>query len=126
MSLFQGSYRPLGDAIAVDVAILDPTGAQLSGFDASRPATAAITNVPSSATSVTILAANAARRQVIIQNKSTKVLYLAFAATATLSLFTVIVAANGVYESPLNGYTGLITGIWSAVNGSAVVTEVTT
>ena len=126
MGLFQGAYRLLTNSVAVDVAVVDGNGDQLTGFDGSRPANSTITSVGSSIASVTLAAANAARRQLVIQNNSTKVLYIAFAATATSSAYTVKLAAGGVYESPLNGYTGIVTGIWAAVNGNAIVTEVTT
>ena len=127
MGLFQGSYRTLGDARAVDVVILDQFGVPLSGFDHSRPANAAITAVPSSAVSVVLLAANPARREFYIQNKSGKILFIAFGATATTALYTATLAKDGVFPGHLNGYTGVISGIWSGTDGNgAVVTEVTT
>lgn len=108
------------------VAVYDANGVQLSGFDSSRPATATLTSVPSSATSVSILAANAARRQVIVVNESSKTLFLAFAATATQTAYTVSVAGGATYVSPINSYTGVISGIWATANGNARVTEITT
>ncbi len=126
MGLFPGSVRPLTNSSPIDVAMVDGNGDQVTGFDSSRPANATITSVPSSVSSVTILAANAARRSVVITNDGTKVLKIAFAATATATAFTYSIPANATLELPLNGYTGVISGIWNAVNGNARITEVTT
>lgn len=120
------SIFELGDTRAKAVAVVDAAGVQLSGFDHSRPATATITSVASSPTSVSLAAANAARRGLVITNDSTKILYIAFAATATVSAWTYKLGAGATVELPLNGYTGIVTGIWSAVNGSARITEITT
>src|SRR5579859_3207349 len=114
------SQIPLPNDIRADAtAIFDVNGNQLSGFDSSRPSTAAITSVPSSITSVTLLAANLARRRVIIVNESSKTLFVAFGATASATAYAVSIAGNQTYQGPLNDYTGQITGIWSAVNGNA-------
>lgn len=86
--------------------------------------TAVLTNVASSITSVTILASNANRKQAIIYNDSTKKLYLKFGATASTTSFTILVFRDSYYEVPGN-YSGIIDGIWDAVNGSARVTEIT-
>lgn len=116
------------DLRAAVVGIFDPAGNQLSGFDSSRPANAAITTIPVSPTSGVILAANAARRQVIVTNESSKTLYLAFAATASVSSYTIPVPSGQTVTLTLNGYTGVISGIWSAADAShnARVTEITT
>lgn len=127
MGLYQGSFTELdADVRAADVAIRDSAGNQLSGFDSTRPANAALTSVAGSATSVTILAANAARRKFYVHNDSAKNLKLAFAATASATAFTILLGAGAAYESPLNGYTGIVTGIWTSAAGFARVTEVTT
>lgn len=91
----------------------------------AAPANAALTSVNSSTSSVTLLTANANRRKFIIVNAGTKILYIAFAATATTSAYTVALAANGVYESEVGDYSGIVTGVWSAVNGAAKITEIT-
>lgn len=126
MSLSPSQIVLTNDIRAAAVAVFDPTGLQLSGFDSSRPSTAAITSVASSAASVTLLPANAARRRVIIVNESTKTLFVAFAATATATAYTVSLAGGATYQGALNDYTGIITGIWSVVNGNARITEITT
>ena len=118
------STRQLSDARAIDVALLDTAGNQLSGFDTSRPATAAHTTVPSAAVSTTLLAANPARRSFILWNNSNKTLYVIFGATATLTAFTFVLGPGGNYESKMDDYTGIISGIWNAANGDAQVTEI--
>ena len=85
--------------------------------------TAVLTSVASSVSSVTIAAANTARRMLLIYNDSTSVLYLAYAATATATAFTIKLPAASLYEMPSPVYTGIVTGIWSSANGSARVTE---
>lgn len=86
--------------------------------------TGAGTSVASSVTVQTILAANDARVGATVYNESTAVLYLALFAGATLTAYTVQVPANSYREIPF-GYTGIITGLWFAANGSARVTELT-
>lgn len=84
-------------------------------------------NVASSASSVTVLAArtDAARIGSTVFNDSTAILYLLLdSAAASATNYTVQVAAGGYYETPAN-YQGQLTGIWSAANGNARVTELT-
>lgn len=85
-------------------------------------ATSVLANVASSATSVTIQAANANRLGLTIFNDSTALLYVKFGTTASATSYTVQVAAGGYYEVPLD-YTGRVDGIWAAANGFARVTE---
>lgn len=87
--------------------------------------TATESNVASSASSGTILAANANRIGATVYNDSTQVLYLLLGTgPASSTVYTVQMAAAGYYETPF-GYTGVITGIWASANGSARVTELT-
>lgn len=87
-------------------------------------ANAILTNVASSATSVTILPANSARLKVTIWNNSTAILYISFSSTASsTTACSVKLVADQFYEVPSN-YTGAITGIWASANGAARVTEI--
>jgi hypothetical protein len=86
--------------------------------------TATISQVPSATTSEVILAANANRKGATIFNDSTKILFLAAGPTAAAAAYTVQLATKAYYEVPY-GYTGVISGIWQAVNGTAQVTEFT-
>lgn len=87
--------------------------------------TATKANVAGSVSSVTILAANNNRKQALIYNDSTALLYLDLTGgTASSSSYSVQVPAQGYFELPPQPiYTGLITGIWSVATGNARVTE---
>lgn len=96
----------------------------MSEFTLRTSSLATLSSVASSASSVTILAANPARRGASIANTSTAILYLWIGggtATATTG-HSVQMAANTYFELPY-GYTGAITGIWASANGRANVTE---
>jgi hypothetical protein len=86
--------------------------------------TTTVAQVASSATVVTLLAANTARMGATIFNQSTSVCYVKLGSGASATSYTVRMSANAYYEVPF-GYTGIITGIWAAVNGNAYVTELT-
>jgi hypothetical protein len=86
--------------------------------------TGTLANVASSATSVTVLASNAARLGATIHNDSTEILYVKFGTTASATSYTVKMVADAYYEVPF-GYTGRIDGIWANANGNARVTELT-
>ena len=95
----------------------------------ARAATATLTNVSSSASSVTLIASNANRLGGSIYNDSNSVLYLKFGSSASSTSFNVLLASNlsgigGYFEIP-NGYTGIVTGIWTTATGSARVMELT-
>jgi hypothetical protein len=90
------------------------------------PADAAtIAKVDSSATNIMLLAANTSRRKVIIFNNSTAYLYIKFGTDASTDSFTVKISAGNYFELPSPSYTGRIDGIWSDVNGNAMITEIT-
>lgn len=115
--------------IAGSVTISDGSGpvtvdGTITSTDA-RPATSVLASVAASVSSVVLRAANAARLGLTIFNDSTAILYLAFAATATTSAYTVKIGPGDYYELPRPVYTGDISGIWSAANGNARVTAVT-
>jgi hypothetical protein len=89
----------------------------------ARAATASLTSVASSATTVQLLAANTARRGVIIYNESTAVLFVKFGTTASNTSYTLQLAANTSWTMADPIYTGRIDGIWAAANGNARITE---
>jgi hypothetical protein len=89
---------------------------------------ATLTQPASSASSVTILAANSATSGWTVCNSSTAVLYLAKAATATTAAYTLAFPPAGTVpqcytEEGPSAYRGILTGIWSAANGNAIVTQ---
>lgn len=102
-------------------AATEATLAALNGK--SSPATAALSSVAASVTTVSILASNAARKGFVLVNDSASIVYVAFAATATATAFTYMLKANSVVESPNWVYTGAISGIWVSAVGSLRVTE---
>lgn len=107
-----GDYNPLA------------TDTQGRMYVVQKAPTATLTNVNSSATNVTVLAANTARIGAQFYNDSTAILYLKFGTTATTTSFTVPLATATYYELP-GGYTGNIDGIWASANGAVRVTELT-
>jgi hypothetical protein len=113
-------HRPFG---ASEVA-LDSSGNQI--FTPSTTSTATFASVASSASAVTLLAANSSRKTASIFNDSTAVLYVAEFPTATATVsatsYTAQIAPGGFY-TPATEYNGLIQGIWASANGFAKVTE---
>jgi len=79
-------------------------------------------NVASSATVVTIAAANNARKMICIYNDSTSTLFLKMGSAASATSYSVEIEAAGYYE--MSNYKGIYTGLWSSANGYARVTEV--
>jgi hypothetical protein len=80
-------------------------------------------SVSSSITSTALLQSNINRTGVTIYNDSTANLYLKLAGgTVSINNFTVKIRPDGYYEVPFN-YSGIILGIWDAVNGFARITE---
>lgn len=88
-----------------------------------RPTTATPANVSSSATNVTLFAADGTTNARTIYNDSTAVLYVKFGATASATSFTVPLAAGAYYEFPQPVYAGQVDGIWASANGAARVTS---
>ncbi len=113
------------DYVVPEVALA--AGTTVSVTPVTPPATAALTNVSNSASSVAVLASNASRKGATIFNDDTittgATLYLKFGTTASATSYTVAVVAQGYYEVPA-GYTGRIDGIASAATGTARVTEI--
>lgn len=85
--------------------------------------TAVPARVTSSATSVTLKAASATHLGFRIMNESTAVLYAKYGATASVTDYTVQIAAGGYLEE--NVYSGRVDGIWVTANGAAQVTPLT-
>jgi hypothetical protein len=106
------------------------TGAPLVDQFITGTYPASPTNVPAANADTALLAANAARRGLIVSNDSTAKLYVLFdgsgAGAASAANFTYVVPAGGTLElNPLPAFTGRVRGFWSAANGSAGVTEIT-
>jgi uncharacterized phage-associated protein len=86
-----------------------------------------VTSVASSATNVTLLAANPNRKGVIIFNDSTQVVFVKMGVTASATSFTYRLTSNSTLELPLlaNGrpWSGQVDAIWNSANGNARITE---
>jgi hypothetical protein len=124
----------LGQALAAASVPVVLTASQLSTLtpltsvttSETTSSTATLTNVSGSATSVSILASNASRKNAMFFNDSSATLYLKFGTTASTTSYTVQLVSNAYYELPVGKiYTGAIDGIWSAANGAVRVTELT-
>lgn len=102
--------------------IITNTGNAATGV--ATGATATLTQPASSLTTAVFSALNLNRKGWAVYNDSTANLLIAFAATTTATAYTVKVPAGQYYEIPFRGYTGIISGLWDAVNGSARVTEI--
>lgn len=108
----------------VKAVMSDTSGAASTPIDQSAAATS-LANVASSASSVTLQAANTARRGWTAFNDSSQVLYVKFGATASATSYAAKIPAGGYFEMPRPIYTGVIDGIWASAQGSAKVTEIT-
>jgi hypothetical protein len=95
------------------------------GTGAAGSSTATLSNVASQATNINLLAANSARKGVIIINDDANALLIKYGATASATSYTVSIPGSGGYwEMPVPLYTGAIDGIWTADgSGSARITE---
>jgi len=108
------------------VTLVDSAGTPTGGSPAAF-STATATQVAASATAVTILAANTARRGATFYYDAAAILYLLpGAGTPTASVYQIKMGSGlyTYYELP-PGYTGIVKGIWSAATGSVDVVEYT-
>lgn len=96
--------------------------AQAATVQPVTSSTANATTVPSATASTTLLAANSNRKGATIYNSSTATLSLELGATAAAATAPIVMLPSDYYEVPF-GYTGQISGIWSAANGNAIVRE---
>jgi hypothetical protein len=99
-----------------------------TGYDLRRgkaPALRAngkVAAIAAAVASTTLLYANGARRGCAVYNDSTATLYLKLGPAASSEDWSVSLADGDYYEPPA-GYRGEISGVWSAANGQARVTE---
>jgi len=100
------------------------TGGTALNVNFSRPSTSSVTNVSAAVATTTLLVANVSRAGAAIYNDTTATCYLKLGASATTTSFTIALGRYEYYEVPF-GYTGIITGYWTAATGTARVTELT-
>jgi len=121
-----GDWSPwkVNDVGALWVAVSDPVTVTGAVTSANKSGTSALTDVAASASSVTILSANAARNYAMIHNDSVSAtLKLKYGATASATSFTGQPIRPGQSAFIDDGYTGRIDGIWDAAVGTARITE---
>lgn len=108
-------------------AIINADGSlRVSETGGGASATWATVDVASSASAVTLKAANANRRGLIIANDSTSLLYVLYGSgTPSASLFTYAVGPGATLEMAQPLYTGIVKGVWVSANGTAGVSEAT-
>ena len=80
-------------------------------------------SVNSGTVSGTILASNTNRNGLLLFNDSTAAFYFNFGTVASTSNYSLKMESGSYYEMNQPIYKGVITGLWSAVNGSLKVTE---
>lgn len=85
---------------------------------------ATVTAVAASVTAVTLFVGTGQVAYRSVYNDSTSTLYLKYGSSSSTALYTAQVQPQGFYDIPGSIYTGLVTGIWLAANGSAMCTEV--
>lgn len=82
----------------------------------------AMTSVNSAATSTALLGENGTRGGLIITNTDANRLYVAFDTTATTSAYSFFLDSGSTFG--VEGYTGAVSGIWSADgSGAALITS---
>lgn len=88
--------------------------------------TAMLNNINSSTSSVQLLAANATRLGMVIVNDSNQPMYVAFAATASTTAYSLVLQPADTYETSSLVYTGAVSAIWTGTpSGAARITELT-
>ncbi len=121
---FEAGVSVIVDASGVRAKSLAISAAGAAKVEPAVAVSATLSNVASSASNVTLLASNAARKGAAIYNDSTQILYVKFGATASATSFVVAMAAASYYEFPQPVFTGIVDGLWAAAQGSARVTEI--
>jgi hypothetical protein len=125
-----GDYQQtvtVGDGVnAGRVAGVDSTGNLKTRGIPVGSTTGTMSSLAGSVSSVTLLAANAARVSFAIFNDSASILYVAMSSVASTTSYTFQLNPGAYYEPPAGFlYTGVIAGIWVTATGSARITEFT-
>jgi hypothetical protein len=113
-----------GNDQLVTLATIESGGVHKQVLSLPKASTGTVAQVASSASVVTLQAANAARLALIIFNDSDADLYVKCGSAASLTSYTAKLLAGGYFSVP-DIYTGIVTGIWSSANGYAYMTEFT-
>lgn len=104
---------------------ISPSGGSLA-TNRTAASAATLANVAYSASNVTLAAANANRKGLLVHNDTDKICYIKFGATASTTSFTKKLAAGADWAFPEPMYLGIVDIIWEAAGtGAARVTELT-
>lgn len=79
--------------------------------------------VAASIVSVTLKAANADRKELLVDNNGAQTLYVKYGSTASLTSYAARLFPGD--DIVIDNYTGIVTGIWDVADGFAMVTETT-
>ena len=118
------AIQPFAKVVKLRVQIFDVSDMPLiskSETGSSVATSANVTSMNAATQSTVLLAANANRKKCIVINESTATLYLAYGEAASLNEYTIALSGGDGYE--LEGFTGVVSAIWSAATGKALLTE---
>ena len=107
--------------------ITSGTPIPISGTVTANPqtsSTATLTSVAASTTTESLLASNSSRKALSLYNDSISAVYVAFAATASSSAYSVKMQPNSFFENSIL-YQGAVSGIWVTATGNMRITEYT-
>lgn len=113
-----------GDNIeAKRVAVYEWNGTNWERSGGGSSSSSSVTSVGDSATNTELLASNTSRKEAVITNDSSAILYVAFGETASSTNYTARLEQYGYVRTQ---YKGQINGIWASdAGGSARITELT-
>lgn len=125
-----GAHQEVVTVALADGTELDPrairvlTATDVVSVVHQKPPTSAATTATATTSSGTVLASNTARLGATVFNEGPSILYLHLGGSASLTAYTVQVAALGYYEVPF-GFTGILTGITLLTTAVCRVVELT-
>lgn len=97
----------------------------VTGLLSPTSETADLTAVAASTSSVQVLAANTNRRGAIFRNDSTSACWIAYADSASDTLYTEYLEPGSSLSMDPPIYLGAVSAIWQSANGNLVITELT-
>jgi len=123
-SYSNGTWNHLSLDTSGNLRVLASQGTTPWAVVTNKATNSSVTSVASSASNVTLLAANANRVFASIYNESSKTVYVKMGSGASNTSYSIFLMPNSYWEVP-SDWTGQIDAVWSAANGSARVTELT-
>lgn len=89
-------------------------------------ASTALSQVPSTTTSVALLAADPARKGVTLFNEGNKTAYVAMSLTASITQYSFKMPGDSFFDLTTVSYTGPISAVWVGSGATMQVTSITT